>query len=73
MDQDLSGRIKAARENAGLSLREASALMKLAPSTLMHWEAGTHCPRVADVPIICAALGCKPRWLVFGPQRRRAA
>ena len=72
MDHDLlCHRIREARERAGLSLREASARMKLAPSTLMHWEEGTYSPRVPDVPVICEALGCKPRWLVFGAQRRK--
>lgn len=71
-DVSVCQRLKTAREAAGLSLREAAKRMDIAPSTLLHWEDGSYSPRITDVPVICEAIRCKPRWLVFGPQRRGA-
>jgi transcriptional regulator with XRE-family HTH domain len=63
-------RIRQARERSGLSLRAAAEKMRVAPSTLMHWERGAHSPQLSDVEVICAALECPARWLVFGTGAR---
>lgn len=81
--QDLPGcamlaeRLRAAREDAGLSGNALAKTAGTTHTTIQNIEQGRHCPSVARVEALADALDVSPAWLAYGegPQkvkRRRA-
>ena len=49
--------LKAARENAGLTQKEAAEKLKISNSTLSAWEKGTSFPTVDKATELCELYG----------------
>ena len=61
-------RLKAAREKAGLSIRDAAAKAKASPADWGRWEAGDSEPAFTPAVEIALLLGVDPLWLCSGQE-----
>ncbi len=59
-------RIKAAREEAGLSQEKLGKLVGVVFQSVQQWEIGKTTPRAHRIRKIAAALNTSPNWLQFG-------
>ncbi|MRX51018.1 helix-turn-helix domain-containing protein [Paracoccus sp. S-4012] len=62
----LGDRITAAREQAGLSLRDAAARLGVRTRTLAAWEADDSAPRANRLQMLAGMLGVPLIWLMTG-------
>ncbi len=66
-DDTLGGRIKAAREAAGITQQQlADTVASGVRQRVYEWENGTRSPRRETLEKIAAVLGVKAGWLMFG-------
>ena len=57
--------MKAARTNAGLTIKEMSRLMEKSANTINDWELGRKEPRVSELRRYCDICGCSPDDITF--------
>lgn len=60
----LSGRIRRARLELGLSQQELADRVRVSQPTIVHWEQGTHVPRHLALTRLADALSVSRTWLV---------
>ena len=61
-------RLKAARENKGISQTDLHRLTGLSRTVLINYEAGRHIPGVRELRLLSDALGVTPNWLIYGTE-----
>lgn len=72
MSGQFSGtRLRAAREDAGLSREQLAVAVTRAATTVASWECGRKIPHPDTIFAIARALGVKPQDLMEIPARRR--
>lgn len=60
------GRMQAAREAAGLSVKELARKLGMHPDSVMKWELGEAIPKTNRLPAILERLGIDAHWLLMG-------
>jgi transcriptional regulator with XRE-family HTH domain len=64
LEDNLSGRIRRARQELGLSQQELADRVRVSQPTIVHWEQGTHTPRHLALARLADALSVSREWLV---------
>jgi transcriptional regulator with XRE-family HTH domain len=62
-DDNMSARIKEARQARGWSQQELAERVSVSQPTIVHWEQGTHIPRHLALARLADALGVSRQWL----------
>ncbi|KAA6023053.1 helix-turn-helix transcriptional regulator, partial [Pantoea sp. F_16] len=56
-------RIKAARQQKGITIKDLSLLVNLAPSSIQNYESGIRQPSLDTLKVLAKALECSAVWL----------